>query len=173
MVGFEQLCRVTGTVRARGGDRQIACLGQRGHSWGTPDWDAMQLVRTVSAWVGDDLAASLTAVRGAKASEHADEALGAAVFSRGDEAPDGALATAVAIAEPRLSTTYDSEHRQRRASLELYPDEESYPIRAAGDVRCGTTLDLGRLRLDCSFFTWQMEGRAGVGRYDVLRRVGA
>ena len=31
--------------------------------------------------------------------------------------------------------------------------------------------NLGRLRLDCAFFTWRMEGRSGVGRYDVLRRV--
>ena len=35
---------------------------------------------------------------------------------------------------------------------------------------CGTTLDLGRLRLDAAFFRWRMEGRMGVGRYDVLRR---
>ncbi len=44
------------------------------------------------------------------------------------------------------------------------------PHRAAGEVVCGTTLDLGRLRLDCAFFMWRMEGRSGVGRYDVLRR---
>jgi hypothetical protein len=37
-------------------------------------------------------------------------------------------------------------------------------------VACGTSLDLGRLHLDCAFFSWRMEGRAGVGRYDVLRR---
>ena len=42
--------------------------------------------------------------------------------------------------------------------------------RAAGEVLCGTTLDLGRLRLDCSFLAWRMEGRVGVGRYDILRR---
>jgi hypothetical protein len=37
-------------------------------------------------------------------------------------------------------------------------------------VACGTSLELGRLRLDCAFFDWRMEGRVGVGRYDVLRR---
>ena len=57
-----------------------------------------------------------------------------------------------------------------RRDLELYLDEEGYPRRAAGEVLCGTTLDLGRLRLDCAFFAWHMEGREGVGRYDVLRR---
>ena len=49
--------------------------------------------------------------------------------------------------------------------------EDSYPRRGAGEVLCGTSLDLGRLRLDCAFFRWRMEGREGVGRYDVLRRV--
>jgi hypothetical protein len=35
---------------------------------------------------------------------------------------------------------------------------------------CGTTLDLGDVRLDSAFFAWRMEGREGVGRYDVMRR---
>ena len=59
----------------------------------------------------------------------------------------------------------------RSAGLELYETEESPARRAAGEAVCGTTLDLGRLRLDCAFFRWRMEGREGVGRYDVLRRV--
>ena len=33
--------------------------------------------------------------------------------------------------------------------------------------------DLGRLRLDCSFFRWRLDGREGVGRYDILRRIEA
>ena len=37
-------------------------------------------------------------------------------------------------------------------------------------VVAGTTLDLGRLRLECAFFRWRMHGRSGLGRYDVLRR---
>ena len=31
-------------------------------------------------------------------------------------------------------------------------------------------MDLGALRLDSAFLRWRMEGREGVGRYDVLRR---
>ena len=45
-----------------------------------------------------------------------------------------------------------------------------WPRRAAGEVLCGSSLDLGALRLDCAFFRWHLEGRAGVGRYDILRR---
>jgi hypothetical protein len=78
------------------------------------------------------------------------------------------------VAEPLLSTTYDDEDRQHTAGLELWVGEDDgYPLRAAGQVLCGTTLDLGTLRMDCAFFRWQMEGRRGVGRYDVVRRATA
>jgi hypothetical protein len=77
----------------------------------------------------------------------------------------------VHVADPRLSTTYDGDGHQRRAGLELWVGgEHDYPRRAAGEVLCGSTFDLGRVRLDCAFFAWHMEGRHGVGRYDLVRR---
>jgi hypothetical protein len=164
MQGYEQLCRVTGAAEIAGETRKIDCLGQRGHTWGAPDWEKITLARTISAWMGEDLGVVLTAVRPVKASTHADEALGAGIISA-----EGSLE----VAEPRLSTTYDSGGRQRRASLELWDDDEDgFARRLGGDVVCGTSLDLGHLRLDCAFFRWQMEGRQGIGRYDILRRVG-
>lgn len=171
MQGYEQLCRVTGSARVRGGTRTVDCLGQRGHSWGAPDWDRIVLARTVSAWAGEDLGVALTAVRTAKAKSHADEALAAAVFARDADAEGPAAA--ITPQDTRLSTTYDADGRQRRAGLEIYEHEDGYPHRGAGDVLCGTSLDLGRLRLDCSFFRWQLDGREGVGRYDILRRAEA
>ncbi len=171
MQGYEQLCRVTGTARVRGGTRTVDCLGQRGHSWGAPDWDRITVARSVSAWLGDDLGVTATAVRPKKASSHADEALSAAIFVRAPDA-DG-MATVILPEEVRLSTTYDGAGRQRRAGLELYETEDAYPHRGAGDVLCGTSLDLGRLRLDCAFFRWRLDGRDGVGRYDILRRADA
>jgi hypothetical protein len=175
MQGYEQLCRFTGTARVRGGTRRLDCLGQRGHAWGEPDWDRLALVRTVGAWLDDDFGVALAAVRPADAKSHAEEAVAATLWSPAgdDAAPNGTgagRARAVAIAEPRLSTTVDGEGRQRRAGLELFEDPEGYPHRGAGRVVCGTSLDLGRLRLDCAFFAWQLEGRTGLGRYDVLRR---
>jgi hypothetical protein len=163
MQGFDQVCRVTGTV----GGEPFAGLGQRGRSWGAPDWDRMALARTLTAWLDERSAVSLVAVRPAKGKGgHADEALAAFVFDA--EREDAPVA---AVAEPRLSTTYDGEGRQRRAGLELYVGEDdSFARRAAGEVIAGTSLDLGRLRLDCSFFRWRMEGRTGIGRYDILRR---
>ncbi|HEX7300274.1 MAG TPA: hypothetical protein VF257_14855 [Solirubrobacteraceae bacterium] len=166
MSGYEQPVRVSGSAVVRDTRLTVDGLGQRGHSWGAPDWDRIELARTVSAWLGDDLAVSLTAVRPAGKDDHAAEAIAAAILDR-DE--DGAPRT-LDVTDARLSTTYDDEGRQRQAGLELWLDGNGYARRAAGEIACGTSLDLGRLRLDCAFFRWRMEGREGFGRYDVLRR---
>jgi hypothetical protein len=159
MRGYEQLCRVTG--RAAG--REVACLGQHGHAWGRVDWSKLALARTVTAWLDEQTGVTLSALRAASAKHHSDETIAAHVVLGG--AP-------VAVADPRLSTTYDAGGRQVHAGLELWvgDGEGEYPHRAAGEVVCGTTVDLGSLRLDCAFFEWRMEGRSGVGRYDVVRR---
>ena len=161
MAGYEQPCRVTGTVRAGGREHAIDALGQRGHAWGDPDWERIELTRTVTAWT-DGPCAALTAVRPAGALHHADETTWAALWE-----PDGLLT----VEDGRLSTTYDGDGHTRRAGLELWPaGDEAWARRAAGEVLCGSSLDLGALRLDSAFFRWHLEGRAGVGRYDILRR---
>lgn len=164
MTGYEQLCSVRGTAVVGGRSVAIDCLGQRGHSWGTPDWDRMAMARSVGAWLDPELAVVMSAIRAAKASDHSRDDVRAVVL-------EGSPPGAVAVAEPRLSTAFDAEGHQRRAGWELWPaDPEGYARRGAGEVLCGTSLDLGRLRLDCAFFRFRMEGREGVGRYDVLRR---
>ena len=164
--GYEQLCQVEGEVRVDGRSRRLACLGQRGHGWGPAPWERIDLARTVSAWLDGPRWLTLSAVRPAGADAPDREATTAFLVEPGDDDP-----AVLAIAEPRLSTTYDADGRQRRAGLELWVSEEDdLPRRAAGEVACGTSLDLGRLRLQCAFFRWRMEGRTGVGRYDVLAR---
>jgi hypothetical protein len=161
MTGYDQPCRVRGTVRAEGREHAIDALGQRARSWGDPDWERIELTRTVAAWT-DGAAAALTAIRPAGARHHADEATWAAVWE-----PEGLLE----IDEGRLSTTYDADGHTRRAGLELWPvGEEQWARRGAGEVLCGSALDLGALQLDCSFFRWHLDGREGVGRYDIVRR---
>lgn len=158
MEGYEQLCRVRG---AMAGKRVKGC-GQRGHSWGNPDWDAIALTRTVGAWFEDGGGTVLQSVRSVKAANHADETYWAAVL-------DGERA--LAVDEPRLSTTTDESGRQLRAGLELWVDsDDDHPLRGVGEVLAGSTLELGALRLDVAFFRWHIEGRTAVGRYDVLRR---
>jgi len=163
MEGYEQLCRVSGSVRVGRRSVDVRCLGQRGHLWGAPDWGRIELARTVSAWMGDDRAVFVTAVRPAKAKHHDEEAVAGFVLDGGEPH---------AVFDARLSTTYDAELRQRRAGLELWMQEEGgMARRVAGEAVSGTSMDLGDVRLDSAFFQWWMEGRQGVGRYDVLRRM--
>jgi len=159
MAGHEQLCRVRGTAAGR----PVDCLGQRGRAWGAVDWSRIALTRSVGAWLEEGPSVVMSAVRPAGAESHAEEAQWAALLDAGGAVP---------ISEPRVSTTYDADGHQRRAGLELWVDEEDeYPRRGAGQVLCGSSVELGQLRFDCAFFAWQLDGREGVGRYDVLRRV--
>ncbi len=170
MAGYEQLVRVEGTATVGGRRVDVRALGQRGHSWGAPDWERIAVARTLSAWLGEDLALSAVAIRPARASDHAGEHLAATLL----EQPEDGDPVALAVEDPRLSTTYDGEGRQRHAGLELWMGEDDpVPRQIAGEALCGTSLDLGRLRLDCAFFRWRMRGREGVGRYDVVRRARA
>ena len=158
MAGHERLCHVTGTAAGR----PIDCLGQRGRSWGTADWSRIALTRSVSAWLEDGSSLTVAAVRPAGAENHADEATWGALLDAEGTIP---------LADPRVSTTYDADGHQRRAGLELWVGEEDdYPRRGAGQVLCGSSVELGQLRLDCAFFVWQLDGREGVGRYDMVRR---
>jgi hypothetical protein len=156
--GHERLCRVTGTAAGR----PVDCLGQRGRSWGTADWSRIALTRSLAAWLDEGPSVTVAAVRPARAQNHAEEAVwGALLDAQGP----------VAVADPRVSTTYDADGHQRRAGLELWlGEEDDYPRRGAGQVLCGSSVELGQLRLDCAFFAWHLDGREGVGRYDVVRR---
>src|SRR5438067_140333 len=171
--GYEQLCAVEAEVTVDGRRSEVRCLGQRDHAWGAPRWDRIEQARTVSAWLSPERAIALHALRPAGADGHEDEAVSAALVEADPAHPDEGPG-ARAESKPRLSTTYDGEGHQRRAGLELWVDEEDQlPRRAGGTAVCGTTLDLGRLRLDTAFFSWSMEGHTGLGRYDVVRRADA
>jgi hypothetical protein len=160
MAGYEQPCRVRGSVRSGGRERPLDGLGQRGHAWGDADWERIELARTVTVWT-DASCAALTAIRPAGAGDHAAEATWSVLWE-----PAGV----VAVEDGRLSTTYDADGHTRRAGLELWAAGAEWPRRGAGEVLCGSSLDLGSLQLDCSFFGWSLEGHAGVGRYDIVRR---
>jgi hypothetical protein len=163
---YEQLCRVQGSITVHGEARQIDCLGQRGHSWGAPDWEAIESVRSLSAWLGPEAAVFALAVRPRGADGHADDAVTAVVAEGyGDDAH---LAD---VTEVRLSTTYDAEGRERRVGLELFvSDEDEFPRRAAGEALRAASLEAGGLRVDTSFLLWRLDGRAGVGRAERVRR---
>ncbi|MCD6725647.1 MAG: hypothetical protein LT070_00190 [Solirubrobacteraceae bacterium] len=160
MLGFEQPLLARGVADVNGQRLKVSALGQRGRSWGDPDWSRITRTRTAGVWLADRTL-TLSAIARTGDEGHGREAISAAILGVDDCAK---------IADPRISTTFDADGRQRRAALELWPDDEKPPIRAEGEVLCGTTLDLGRLRLDCAFVSWRVDGQRCVGRYDVLRR---
>jgi hypothetical protein len=160
--GSVQVCRVHGTARAGRRAHAVRGLGQRMSTPDEPDWGRVGSARTLGAWLEDGTGVAAVAVRPAGATDHEDEASWAALLSS---------AGSLQVDATRLSTTYDDGGRQRRAGLELWVGaEDAYPRRATGEAVCGSTLDLGDLRLDCTFMRWRVDGRAGLGRYDVLRR---
>ncbi len=161
MDGYEQLVDVAGTVNAGGASFELSGVGQRGHTWGVVDWKGLDLIRTVSAWVGEG-GIVLETARPEGAAGHDAERVWATLVDGGEPIP---------VVDPRVSTTYDGDGHQRRVGLELWmTEEEGYPVRAAGEAICGSSMDLGALTLDLAFFRWHSEGHEGVGRYDVLRK---
>lgn len=167
--GAEELavCHVRGEVR-RGGDAQtISCLGIRSDAVSDPDPQDVSLTRAIAIAFGDGGILALRGARPRGASEHGDEELSVAIADA-----EGELTL---IREPLLSTHYDERGRQLRATLELWPEREGGPhppLRVAGSIVCGSSLPLGEHRLDLAFFRWSMDGRPGLGRYEILSDAG-
>ena len=81
--------------------------------------------------------------------------------------PDGAP---LQFEESLLSTEYGSDGVQRRAALELWPDvEEMRPLRGAGTLINSVSVQRQGLDSQIAFFRWSVEGREGLGTYEVSR----
>ena len=74
--------------------------------------------------------------------------------------------------ETLLSTEYGEDGVQRRATLELWPDvEEMRPLRGAGSLISSVCVRRQSLDSQIAFFRWSVEGREGLGTYEVARTV--
>jgi hypothetical protein len=74
--------------------------------------------------------------------------------------------------ESLLSTEYGEDGVQRRVSLELWPDvEEMRPLRGAGSLISSVRVRRQSLDSQIAFFRWSVEGREGLGTYEVARSV--
>jgi len=98
----------------------------------------------------------------AGAREHGEEEV-AAVLCDPDAAP-------VSFEEALLSTEYGEDGVQRRVSLELWPNaEDGHPLRGAGTLISSVAVERQGLNAVISFFRWSIEGREGLGTYEVAR----
>jgi len=59
---------------------------------------------------------------------------------------------------------------QRRATLELWPSAEAErPLRGAGTLISSIAVERQGLESTIAFFRWSVEGREGLGHYEVAR----
>jgi hypothetical protein len=81
--------------------------------------------------------------------------------------PDGAP---LVFEEALLSTEYGEDGVQRRAGLELWPDLDGMrPLRGAGTLISSVSVRRQGVDSQIAFFRWSVEGREGLGTYEVAR----
>ena len=92
----------------------------------------------------------------------------------GDEAVRAVAARATAscstVEEARISTVYDGDGRQRSAGLELWLPGEEFSRRGSGSVIAGSSLDLDEIQVHAAVFRWRLDGREGIGAYELMVR---
>jgi hypothetical protein len=122
--------------------------------------DSREILRRSIGIVFSD--GGLLAVTSAGAGEHGEEET-VAVLCDPDAAP-------VTFDETLLSTEYGEDGVQRRATLELWPDaEEGRPLRGAGTLISSASVKRPGLEVEIAFFRWSVEGREGLGTYEVAK----
>jgi hypothetical protein len=160
---FDQLCRVRGRFNIGRTERAVDCLGRRGVRVQPIDLGRFESLRDVSAWFGPDQGLVVASLRPRKATGHGADVVTAALLE-----PTGP----VAVADPRLSTTYTAEGRPSRMSLELWlgDEEDEYPRRAAGEaIGAGVTSSRGEVEVRAELLRCHSRGSEGAGVYLLVR----
>lgn len=135
-----------------------------------------QTLRSISVLLADGGLFALSALARPGAEGHGAEEVAALLAEpeppegAEDDSEDSEARRDGPFAETLLSTEYDSAGRQRRATLELSPqlDSGEPPVRGGGSLICGATLELEGRRIDTAFFRWSIDGRPGLGRYEIV-----
>ncbi len=149
------------TVAGRVAGQKVKCLGTLSETVESPQWDQLDVLRSVSALFDSDNAFLAIARRPRGAAGHDEERISAWLLSEGEP---------VELTETRLSTVYDGDGRQRSAGLELWQPEEEFPLRGSGTVVAGTSLAIEGLAVHAAVFRWRLEDREGLGAYELWLR---
>ena len=125
--------------------------------------DSVQILRrSIGIVFADGGLLAVTSALPAGAREHGEEVV-SAVLCDPDAAP-------VSFDEALLSTEYGGDGVQRRASLELWLDAEyGRPLRGAGTLISSVAVERRGLNAQIAFFRWAVEGREGLGTYEIAR----
>jgi hypothetical protein len=149
-------------VRGEAAGRSVDCLGTVSETEVPPSWEELDALRSISAIVDDQHALVAVARRPRGAVGHGDEEVTARLVEE-----DAVLEVETA----RISTVYDGGGCQRSAGLELWLPDEDYPRRGSGLVIAGTSLDLEGLQVHVAVFRWRLDGREGIGAYELTVRL--
>jgi hypothetical protein len=152
-----RVCRVTGEAAGR----RVDCLGTMAETHSPPRWEELDALRTISALVDENHALLALARRPRGAAGHGKELVNARLLHEGE---------LLAVEDARISTVYDGGGRQRSAGLELWLPGEDYPHRGSGIVIAGSSLDLEGLEVHAAVFRWRLDGREGIGGYELMAR---
>lgn len=128
--------------------------------------DEGQIVRrSIGVAFSDGGLLAVSAIRPRGAAGHGEEQVAAVLCG-----PDGAP---LEVSEALLSTEYGPDGVQRRATLELWTDEdEGQPLRGAGTLISAAPVRRPGLNAQIAFFRWALEGREGLGHYEIVRADG-
>jgi hypothetical protein len=120
------------------------------------------LRRSIGIVFADGGLLTLSGTAPAEGAGHGDEPL-LAVLCDPDAAP-------LVFEEALLSTEYGEDGVQRRVTLELWPDiDEGRPLRGAGTMISAVEVEADGLATRIAFFRWSIEGREGLGHYEIAR----
>lgn len=149
------------TVNGRIGGHKARCLGTVAETHRPPEWDELDLLRSLTAVFDTENAFLALAQRPRGALGHDAEDVSAWLLAEGE---------VVALDDARTSTVYDGDGRQRSAGLELWIPERDYPLRGSGTVVAGTSLVLEGLDVHAAAFRWRLDDREGAGAYELWLR---
>ena len=148
-------------VRGEAAGRRVDGLGTVSETEVPPSWEELDAVRGITALVDEQHALVALARRPRGAVGHGEEEIVARLFE------DGAM---LEVGDARISTVYDGDGRQRSAGLELWLPGEDFPRRGSGQVIAGSSLDLDGLQVHVAVFRWRLDGREGIGSYELMLR---
>jgi hypothetical protein len=148
-------------VRGQAAGRQVDALGTLSQTDVPPRWEELDAIRSISALVDERHALLALALRPRGAVGHGDEVVTARLVE------DDAV---LDVENARISTVYDGSGRQRSAGVELWVPGEDYPRRGSGQVIAGSSLDLEGLSVHVAVFRWRLDGREGIGAYELMSR---
>ncbi len=156
-----ELCTATGGLTTSEGEAPLRCLALATRTT-EPAATDVALTRSITVAFADGGLFALRAARPKKAREQGAEET-VAVFA----GPDGVHR----VGEPLLSTTYDGDGHPHRVTMELWPEPDTgrHLSRGGGSLLRAATFETADRRSDIAFFRWSVDGRQGLGRYEITR----